>query len=163
MMTAQSGWINRPRNLAERPHGPLSFSIETGLLDHGRTARLWAPSARPARHVLRRSHPRKAGRNKARRARRIGQPTKIKAIRPIAAKPVARRGARDAPSAAYQESLRQTVQRRREHRARRQQNGGGEPGAPGAIVIWPMPPALIIRQTREVHGDVDSFLFGVRR
>jgi hypothetical protein len=26
-----------------------------------------------------------------------------------------------------------------------------------------MPPALIIRQTREVHGEVDSLMYGLRR
>ena len=35
--------------------------------------------------------------------------------------------------------------------------------AVGAIVPWPMPPALIIRHTREVHGEVDSLLYGLRR
>jgi hypothetical protein len=67
------------------------------------------------------------------------------------------------PSAAYQESLRRTVERRRQRRARQQQNASDTAGAVGAIVPWPMPPALIIRHTREVHGDVGSLLFGVRR
>jgi hypothetical protein len=67
------------------------------------------------------------------------------------------------PSAAYQESVRQTVERRRARRARRQQNGGSDMGAVGAIVTWPMPPALIIRQTPEVHREVDSLLYGLRR
>ena len=35
--------------------------------------------------------------------------------------------------------------------------------AVGAIVPWPMPPALIIRHTREVHGEVGSLLYGLRR
>ena len=77
-----------------------------------------------------------------------------------AAQPPERRGE---PSAAYQESVRQTVERRRERRARRQQNAGNAALAPGAIVPWPMPPALIIRHTREVHGEVDSLLYGLRR
>jgi hypothetical protein len=76
------------------------------------------------------------------------------------AKPPAGRGE---PSAAYQESVRQTVERRRERRARRQQNAGNSALAPGAIVPWPMPPALIVRHTREVHGEVDSLLYGLRR
>jgi hypothetical protein len=67
------------------------------------------------------------------------------------------------PSAAYQESLRQTVERRRQRKARRQQNAGDAAGAVGAIVPWPMPPALIIRHTREVHGEVDSLMYGLRR
>jgi hypothetical protein len=71
--------------------------------------------------------------------------------------------ARNEPSAAYQESVRQTVERRRARRARRQQNGGGDVAAVGAIVIWPMPPTLIIRQTPEVHREVDSLLYGLRR
>jgi hypothetical protein len=67
------------------------------------------------------------------------------------------------PSAAYQESLRRTVERRRERRARRQQNVSDDVGAVGAIVPWPMPPALIVRHTREVHSEVDSLLYGLRR
>src|SRR5262249_30100427 len=67
------------------------------------------------------------------------------------------------PSAAYRESLRQTVERRRQRKARRQQVSGDQAGAVGAIRPWPMPPALIIRQTREVHGEVDSLLYGLRR
>jgi hypothetical protein len=67
------------------------------------------------------------------------------------------------PSAAYEESLRRTVERRRERRARRQQNVSDDVGAVGAIVPWPMPPALIIRHTREVHREVDSLLYGLRR
>jgi hypothetical protein len=72
-------------------------------------------------------------------------------------------GGASEPSAAYQESLRQTVERRRQRRARRQQNAGDSAAAVGAIVPWPMPPALIIRHTPEVHGQVDSFLYGLRR
>jgi hypothetical protein len=67
------------------------------------------------------------------------------------------------PSADYQESLRKTVERRRQRRARRQQNAGEAAGAVGSIVPWPMPPALIIRHTRDVHGEVSSLLSGVRR
>jgi hypothetical protein len=67
------------------------------------------------------------------------------------------------PSAAYQETMRRTVERRRQRRARLQQNGAGAAEAVGAIVPWPMPPALIIRQTREVHGEVGSLVYGLRR
>ncbi len=66
-------------------------------------------------------------------------------------------------SAEYQASLRQTVERRRSRRARRQQNAVDSAGAVGAIVPWPMPPALIIRHTSEVHGDVGSLLYGLRK
>ncbi len=67
------------------------------------------------------------------------------------------------PSADYQASIRQTVERRRQRRARRQQNAAADSAAVGAIVPWPMPPALIIRHTREVHGEVGSLLYGLRR
>ena len=73
------------------------------------------------------------------------------------------RGGGGEPSAAYQESVRQTVERRRARRARRQQNAADSAGAVGAIVPWPMPPALIIRHTPEVHGDVSGLLYGLRR
>jgi hypothetical protein len=64
--------------------------------------------------------------------------------------------AQKGPSEEYQESIRRTVERRRERRARRGQGTGGS--VPGAIVPWPMPPVLIIRQTRETHDEIDSFL-----
>jgi hypothetical protein len=64
------------------------------------------------------------------------------------------------PSAAYQESLRQTVERRRQRRARRAQVGAR--AAIGAIVPWPMPPALIIRHTPDVHSEVEALLNGLR-
>jgi hypothetical protein len=67
------------------------------------------------------------------------------------------------PSAAYRESLRQTVERRRQRRARRQQGAADASQAMGAIVPWPMPPALIIRHTREVHGEIGSLSDGLRR
>jgi hypothetical protein len=65
--------------------------------------------------------------------------------------------ARKGPSEDYQESIRRTVERRRDRRARRGQGTSGSV-APGAIVPWPMPPALIIRQTRETHDEIGSFL-----
>ena len=67
------------------------------------------------------------------------------------------------PSADYQASIRKTVERRRQRRARRGQNAADDTAAVGAIVPWPMPPALIIRHTREVHGEVGSLLYGLRR
>jgi hypothetical protein len=61
------------------------------------------------------------------------------------------------PSPEYKASLRKTLEKRK---ARRQ----GRPAEPpGLIVPWFMPPALIIRQTREVHGEMDSLLWGLRR
>ena len=73
--------------------------------------------------------------------------------------------ARNEPSAAYRESLRRTVEKRRQRRARRgqQQEQGTAPTPIGAIVPWPMPPALIIRQTPDVHGEASAFLGGLRR
>jgi hypothetical protein len=68
-----------------------------------------------------------------------------------------------APSAEYQASIRQTVERRRQRRARRQQTAADDSAAVGAIVPWPMPPALIVRHTRDVHGEVGSLLYGLRR
>jgi hypothetical protein len=65
-------------------------------------------------------------------------------------------------SEAYRESLRRTVEKRRELRARRRM-GSDTSAAPGAIVPWPMPPALIIRHTSEVHSEVGNFLDILRR
>jgi hypothetical protein len=65
-------------------------------------------------------------------------------------------------SEAYRESLRRTVEKNRQLRARRR-SGSEATGLPGAIVPWPMPPALIIRQTREVHGEISSFLDVIKR
>ena len=70
--------------------------------------------------------------------------------------------ARKGPSEDYQESIRRTVERRRQRRARRGQATSGSVPA-GAIVPWPMPPALIIRQTRETHDEIDSFLVLLRK
>ena len=68
------------------------------------------------------------------------------------------------PSAEYQESIRKTIEQRRRRRARRAQaQGPDDPRPVGAIVPWPLPPALIIRQTPQVHGEVDSLLGGLRR
>ncbi len=65
-------------------------------------------------------------------------------------------------SEAYRESLRRTVEKRRELRARRQMVSEASQ-LPGAIFAWPMPPALIIRQTPDVHGEIGSFLDVLRR
>lgn len=65
-------------------------------------------------------------------------------------------------SEAYRESLRRTVEKRRELRSRRRM-GSDASQPPGAIVPWPMPPALIIRQTPDVHGEIGNFLDVLRR
>ena len=70
--------------------------------------------------------------------------------------------ARAQPSAEYNESLRRTVEKRRERRALRRQGLNDSRSAVGAIVPWPMPPALIIRHTSEVHDEIGAFLFGLR-
>jgi hypothetical protein len=94
-----------------------------------------------------------AGPDKAKGEVEVSTPAKEKAQAP-------RRG----PSAEYQESIRKTVEKRRQRRARRAQAQGlDDPRPVGAIVPWPMPPALIIRQTPQVHGEVDSLLGGLRR
>ncbi|MGP0064683.1 MAG: hypothetical protein ACLQGP_13930 [Isosphaeraceae bacterium] len=68
------------------------------------------------------------------------------------------------PSEAYKESLRKTLEKRRQRRAQRAQAQGLDETRPiGAIVPWPMPPALIIRQTPEVHGEMNSLLGQLRR
>ena len=74
----------------------------------------------------------------------------------------ARLPARREFSEAYRESLRRTIEIRRQLRARRRQ-GADASQPPGAIVPWPMPSALIIRQTRDVHGEIGSFLDVLRR
>jgi hypothetical protein len=68
------------------------------------------------------------------------------------------------PSEAFRQSLRQTLEKRRQRRARRVLAlGAGDPRPIGAIVPWPMPPALIIRHTPAVHGEVESLLGQLRR
>ncbi len=62
----------------------------------------------------------------------------------------------------FQEEIRKTVEQRRRRRARRAQAAQAT-RPPGAIVPWPMPPALIIRQTPEVHDEVESLLGQLRR
>jgi hypothetical protein len=66
------------------------------------------------------------------------------------------------PSKEYQESIRKTVEQRRRRRARRGQDPDGLRPV-GAIAPWPMPPALIIRQTPQVHDEVGSLLGQLRR
>jgi hypothetical protein len=59
-------------------------------------------------------------------------------------------------SAEYRESLRRTIERRKE-RSRLVGSRGV-----GSIVPYPMPPALIIRQTPETHDEIRALLFLLR-
>ena len=61
------------------------------------------------------------------------------------------------PSAEYRAVLRRTIERRKEGKRAR------KTAAVGKIVPYPMPPSLIIRQTREVHGEVEGLLGLLRR
>jgi hypothetical protein len=70
---------------------------------------------------------------------------------------------RNEPSASYRESVRRTVEKRRLRRARRGQGMNGSQAPIGGIVPWPMPPALIIRHTADVHGEASALLGGLRR
>src|SRR5271157_1189175 len=69
---------------------------------------------------------------------------------------------RNEPSQAYLESIRRTVEKRRQRRANRGQ-GMGDSRPVGGIVPWPMPPALIIRHTPQVHDEIESFLGLLRK
>lgn len=55
------------------------------------------------------------------------------------------------PSAEYQAGLKRTLELRRQRR-------GTVRATPGMIVPYPMPPALIIRQTRENHEEIGALL-----
>jgi len=63
----------------------------------------------------------------------------------------------DEPSAEYRAVLRRTLELRKERR------GNRDTAPVGRIVPYPMPPTLIIRHTREVHGEVESLLRLLRR
>jgi hypothetical protein len=69
---------------------------------------------------------------------------------------------RNEPSEAYRESIRRSVEKRRQRRANRAQRIS-DPAPVGGIVPWPMPPALIIRHTPDVHGEVETLLGLLRR
>jgi hypothetical protein len=88
------------------------------------------------------------------RARRLGMVLAVVLLVPGAVPPPARAGEF---SAAYQASLRRTVELRRQRRLAR-----AEPPV-GTIVPWPVPPALIIRQTPEVHDEIRGLLRVLRR
>jgi hypothetical protein len=57
------------------------------------------------------------------------------------------------PSPEYRASLRRTLELRKQHRAARDAQQ-----AVGLIVPFPMPPSLIIRQTREAHDEIEALL-----
>jgi hypothetical protein len=57
-------------------------------------------------------------------------------------------------SAEYRAGLRRTAELRRQWRSSR---------PVGTIAAWPVPPALIIRQTPEVHDEVRGLLRALRR
>jgi hypothetical protein len=67
---------------------------------------------------------------------------------------------RNEPSEAYRESIRRTLELRRQRRANR---GQVTSGPVGGIVPWPMPPALVIRHTPRVHDEIESFLGLLRK
>jgi hypothetical protein len=56
------------------------------------------------------------------------------------------------PSPAYKASLRRTAELRKERRR------SPPPSPVGVIAPYPMPPSLIIRQTVEVHEEIESLL-----
>jgi len=61
------------------------------------------------------------------------------------------------PSPAYREGLRRTLELRKQRRR------APQPNPVGVIVPYPFPPALIIRQTPEVHGEIEALLGALRR
>jgi hypothetical protein len=69
---------------------------------------------------------------------------------------------RKEPSQDRRESIRQTVERRRQRRARRRQ-ATVDSRPLGGIVLWPMPPGLIIRQTPQVHDEIEGLLWLLRK
>jgi hypothetical protein len=56
------------------------------------------------------------------------------------------------PSAAYRESLRRTLELRRQRQRLREAQPVGQ------IFMYPMPPSLIIRHTPEVHDEIRDLL-----
>ena len=100
------------------------------------------------------------------RAQTLGQRGSTNSQRgPGAADPRARNRAgaarpRNEPSEAYRQSIRRTLELRRQ---RPRQSGQGTSGPVGGIVPWPMPPALVIRHTPRVHDEIESFLGLLRK
>ena len=60
-------------------------------------------------------------------------------------------------SEAFRADLQKTLEKRRQRRARLEART-----APNAIIPWPMPPALIIRATPEIHGEIEALLGTLR-
>ncbi len=56
------------------------------------------------------------------------------------------------PSPAYKASLQRTRELRKQRRT------APHPSPVGVIVPYPMPPSLIIRQTPQVHDEIESLL-----
>jgi hypothetical protein len=56
------------------------------------------------------------------------------------------------PSPAYKAALRRTAELRKQRRR------SPAPAPVGVIVPYPMPPSLIIRQTPEVHDEIEGLL-----
>jgi hypothetical protein len=56
------------------------------------------------------------------------------------------------PSPAYKAALRRTAELRKQRRR------SAVPVTVGVIVPYPMPPSLIIRQTPEVHDEIEGLL-----
>ena len=131
----------------------------------GRIALLWRMLSRLTSPAPRRKRPAEAGSQRRQNAQGQSSQTHRKTDgRGAGAGAAAGAAGRAAePSADYQESLRQDGRKAspapRSAATERRRCGG----AVGAIVPWPMPPALIIRHTREVHGEVGSLLYGLRR
>jgi hypothetical protein len=70
----------------------------------------------------------------------------------VLAAPIVATSTAGEPSEEYKAGLRKTLERRKQRRM------AGPGQADGLIVPYPMPPALIIRQTRENHDEIQSLL-----
>lgn len=83
----------------------------------------------------------------------------VSACLPIIESEIAPRAVRGGePSPAFKESLRHTSELRKQRRRR----ASAAPTV-GAIVPYPLPPSLIIRQRREVHDEIEALLDLLRR
>lgn len=63
------------------------------------------------------------------------------------------------PSPEFRANLKRTLELRKQRRGA----AAAQPQPVGAIVPYPFPPALIIRQTPEVHDEIGAFLDMLRR
>jgi hypothetical protein len=80
------------------------------------------------------------------------------AVIAVVGEPPARCSRADEPSPEYQAAVRRTLELRRERRQAR----AARPAPVGVIVPYPMPPALIIRHTRETHDEIGALLWLLR-